>query len=52
LHADAELDVEPGMSLRQAHELAHHAEHSLSHAVPRLSSAVIHAYPAHEELHR
>ena len=47
LHADAELDVDPGMSLRQAHELAHHAEHSLSHAVPRLSSAVIHAYPAH-----
>jgi cation diffusion facilitator family transporter len=52
LHADAELDVDPGMSLRQAHELAHHAEHSLSHAVPRLSSAVIHAYPAHEELQR
>jgi cation diffusion facilitator family transporter len=52
LHADAELDVDPAMSLRQAHELAHHAEHSLSHAVPRLSSAVIHAYPAHEELHR
>lgn len=52
LHADAELDVDPGMSLRQAHELAHHAEHSLSHAVPRLSSAVIHAYPAHKELHR
>ena len=47
LHADAELDVDPAMSLRQAHELAHHAEHSLSHAVPRLSSAVIHAYPAH-----
>ena len=52
LHADAELDVDPGMSLRQAHELAHHAEHSLSHAVPRLSSAVIHAYPVHKELHR
>jgi cation diffusion facilitator family transporter len=52
LHADAELDVDPGLSLRQAHELAHHAEHSLSHAVPRLSSAVIHAYPAHEESHR
>jgi cation diffusion facilitator family transporter len=52
LHADAELDVDSAMSLRQAHELAHHAEHSLSHAVPRLSSAIIHAYPAHEELHR
>jgi cation diffusion facilitator family transporter len=48
LHADAELDVDPAMSLQQAHALAHQAEHTLSHAVPRLSSAVIHAYPAHE----
>lgn len=45
LHADAELDVDPTMSLRQAHQLAHHAEHTLTHAVPRLSSALIHAYP-------
>ncbi len=46
LHADAELDVDPAMTLRQAHQLAHHAEHTLTHAVPRLSSALIHAYPA------
>ena len=46
LQADAELDVDPALSLRQAHDLAHHAEHALTHAVPRLSSAVIHAYPA------
>lgn len=46
LHADAELDVEPTISLQDAHELAHRAEHSLTHAVPRLSSALIHAYPA------
>lgn len=48
LHADAELDVDPAISLQQAHELAHHAEHTLTHAVPRLSSALIHAYPARD----
>ncbi len=46
LHADAELDVDPTITLTQAHELAHHAEHTLTHAIPRLSSALIHAYPA------
>ena len=46
LHADAELDIDPAISLSEAHELAHSAEHSLTHAVPRLSSALIHAYPA------
>ena len=47
LHADAELDVDPAISLSEAHQLAHDAEHTLTHAVPRLSSALIHAYPAH-----
>ena len=46
LHADAELDIDPAITLQQAHELAHHAEHTLTHAVPRLSSALIHAYPS------
>jgi len=46
LHADAELDIDPDMSLREAHRLAHTAEHTLTHAVPRLSTAIIHAYPA------
>jgi cation diffusion facilitator family transporter len=46
LHADAELDIDPDMSLREAHRLAHTAEHTLAHAVPRLSTALIHAYPA------
>jgi divalent metal cation (Fe/Co/Zn/Cd) transporter len=46
LHADAELDIDPDMSLREAHQLAHTAEHTLTHAVPRLSTALIHAYPA------
>ena len=46
LHADAELDIDPDLSLGEAHRLAHNAEHSLTHAVPKLSSALIHAYPA------
>jgi cation diffusion facilitator family transporter len=46
LHADAELDVAPETSLHDAHRVAHEAEHTLTHAVPRLSTALIHAYPA------
>ena len=45
LHADAELDIDPAITLSDAHHLAHHAEHTLTHAVPKLSSALIHAYP-------
>jgi cation diffusion facilitator family transporter len=48
LEADAELDVDPGLSLTDAHAVAHDAEHELAHAIPRLSSVVVHAYPAHE----
>jgi cation diffusion facilitator family transporter len=48
LQADAELDIDPAISLEQAHKLAHNAEHSLTHAVPKLSAALIHAYPAHQ----
>jgi cation diffusion facilitator family transporter len=47
LHADAELDVDPATSLSDAHRIAHDAEHALIHSVPRLSSALIHAYPSH-----
>ncbi|MDT5049829.1 MAG: hypothetical protein QOG75_5729 [Mycobacterium sp.] len=47
LHADAELDIDPTTSLSDAHQIAHDAEHTLTHAVPKLSTALIHAYPAH-----
>lgn len=47
LHADAELDVDPTLSLAEAHRIAHDSEHDLIHAVPKLTTAVIHAYPAH-----
>lgn len=46
LHADVELDLDPELSLAQAHRIAHDAEHHLVHAVPKLTTALIHAYPA------
>ncbi len=46
LHADVELDLDPDLSLAQAHRIAHDAEHHLVHAVPKLTTALIHAYPA------
>ena len=47
LHADAELDIDPALTLAQAHRIAHDAEHDLVRAVPKLTTALIHAYPAH-----
>jgi divalent metal cation (Fe/Co/Zn/Cd) transporter len=32
--------------LTKAYQIAHDAEHTLTHAVPKLSSALIHACPA------
>ncbi len=49
LHADAELDIDPSTSLSDAHRIAHDAEHTLMHAVPKLGTALIHAYPAHPD---
>ena len=46
LHADAELDIDPATSVSMAHRIAHDAEHALTHAVPKLASAFVHAYPA------
>jgi cation diffusion facilitator family transporter len=46
LHADAELDIDPALSVMEAHRIAHDAEHDLINAVPKLATAMIHAYPA------
>lgn len=46
LHAEVDLTVADTLSLRQAHELAHQVEHRLRHAIPRLDTATVHAYPA------
>ena len=48
LHADAELDVPSGLSLADAHGVAHRAEGELVRTVPRLRGAVVHAYPGHD----
>jgi cation diffusion facilitator family transporter len=48
LEADVELDVDPSLSLAEAHSIAHGAEHELAHSVPKLSSVIVHAYPAHQ----
>jgi cation diffusion facilitator family transporter len=47
LEADAELDVDPTLTLADAHRVAHDAEHELAHAIPKLGSVVVHAYPTH-----
>jgi divalent metal cation (Fe/Co/Zn/Cd) transporter len=52
LHADAELDIDPGTSLNEAHRIAHEAEHTLTHAVPKRSSALVHVYPATTRTHQ
>jgi len=48
LEADVDLDVDPTMSLNDAHRVAHDAEHALAHAIPKLATVVVHAYPAHD----
>jgi cation diffusion facilitator family transporter len=48
LVADAELDIDPRLSLAEAHRIAHDAEHALTHAVPKLDEVTVHAYPAHQ----
>ncbi|MFG3704147.1 cation diffusion facilitator family transporter [Micromonospora sp. NPDC047670] len=45
LHAEADLVVDGRLSLRAAHEIAADAEHLLTHAVPRLTSATVHTDP-------
>lgn len=48
IQADADLEVDPQTSLAEAHAIAHCAEEVLVGSVPRLSSAVVHAYPPPE----
>jgi divalent metal cation (Fe/Co/Zn/Cd) transporter len=46
LRAEVDLSVPPGLSIERAHTIAHAAEHELTHAVPRLTAATVHAHPA------
>jgi cation diffusion facilitator family transporter len=47
IHAEADLDIDAAATLVDAHQLAHDAEHRLTHDVPKLRSAAVHAYPSH-----
>ncbi|AGZ42821.1 cation diffusion facilitator family transporter [Actinoplanes friuliensis] len=47
LHAETEITVGADLSLAAAHAIAVDAEHRLSHAVPRLTTALIHPDPEH-----
>lgn len=49
IHAEADLDIDARATLLDAHQLAHTAEHRLTHDVPKLQSAAIHAYPGHQD---
>jgi cation diffusion facilitator family transporter len=46
LRAEVELAVPADLTLRQAHDVAHAAEHRLRHDVPRLVAATVHTHPA------
>jgi cation diffusion facilitator family transporter len=55
LRAEVDISVDPDLSLRQAHDLAHHAERHLLRSVRRLSAVTIHtspsdAHPPHQHL--
>ncbi|WP_255608364.1 cation transporter dimerization domain-containing protein [Micromonospora sp. PLK6-60] len=45
LHAEADLVVDANRTLIVAHEIAAAAEHQMTHAVPRLTTATVHTDP-------
>ena len=49
LTAEATIDVDPALTLAEAHRIAHDAEHQLLHALPRLTGATIHAHPSGQQ---
>ncbi len=46
LRAEVDLSVPAGVTVEDAHRIAHDAEHRLTHTVPRLTAATVHAHPA------
>ncbi|MFN8075164.1 MAG: cation diffusion facilitator family transporter [Kineosporiaceae bacterium] len=47
LHAEADLTIDADATVHDAHRLAHDAEERLTRAVPKLATALVHAYPDH-----
>ncbi|GAC1477678.1 MAG: cation diffusion facilitator family transporter [Acidimicrobiales bacterium] len=46
LHADAEITLDPEISLAAAHDIAEDARHDLLHGIRRLTDVIIHTSPA------
>ena len=44
--ADASVEVDSSLTVREAHQVAHLAEGSLTRALPKLVGTVIHTHPA------
>lgn len=49
LRAEADVEVDPGLSAAQAHDIAHHAQDHLIRHVAQLTTATIHTSPATAE---
>jgi len=47
LRAEVDATVDAGLTLEQAHDLAHHAEAHLLHDIRRLTAATVHISPNH-----
>ncbi|GGL91982.1 cation transporter dimerization domain-containing protein [Nakamurella endophytica] len=46
LYAEADIRVDPGLSVGQAHDVAHRAEAHLVSHLPRVAGVTIHTGPA------
>lgn len=46
LRAEADVSVDPDVTVSEAHALAHHAEEHLAEVVPRLAGATVHVSPS------
>lgn len=51
LHAEAEISVDPDLSLTEAHEIAEEGRHDLLHGLRRLTDVIIHMSPATSDIH-
>ncbi|HEX3829277.1 MAG TPA: cation diffusion facilitator family transporter [Sporichthyaceae bacterium] len=51
LRAEVDVDVDPALSVGEAHHVAHHVERHLLAALPRLTGATIHVGPAGAHAH-
>lgn len=45
LHVDADVELDPDLSLADAHDILEDARHRLLHHIPRLADALLHASP-------